>query len=82
MADIDPRARLLRLRMLRDYLEERLMVLTPEEFAGMIRVLIARGGDDSEAVHADTDEAMENLLIALGYGEAVGLIRDEIRWYA
>jgi len=40
------------------------------------------GNYDTEAFHSATDELMEDLLISLGYGAAVEIIRDGERWYA
>jgi hypothetical protein len=38
--------------------------------------------DDTEERHLRTDQMMEDLLISLGYGEGIDLIRGSTRWYA
>jgi hypothetical protein len=57
-------------------------ILTPEEFAQKVKFLIKEGGGDNEVLHSDTDDLMEDLLIALGYEEGIELIRNTKRWYA
>ena len=37
---------------------------------------------DEEEYHGRTDDAMEELLIELGYGDAVAVIRSHGRWYS
>lgn len=54
--------------------------LTPENFRAHVISLIH--GADPEIEHGATDEAMENLLISLGYSEGVEEIRDSQRYYS
>ena len=56
--------------------------LSPEEFKEKIEGIILNLSHDKECCHSSTDDAMENLLIALGYGEAIGLIKTTTRWYS
>jgi hypothetical protein len=55
--------------------------LSPEEFKEKIEGIILNLSHDKEYCHHSTDGAMENLLIALGYGEAIRLIKTTTRWY-
>jgi hypothetical protein len=57
-------------------------ILTPEEFAQKVKFLIKEGRGDNEVLHGDTDDLMEDLLIALGYEEGIEIIRNTERWYA
>jgi len=60
--------------------------MTPERF--LERVLELEGpwgrnwASDPEHSHGETDRLMEEVLIGLGYGAGVDLIRKQIRWYA
>ena len=56
--------------------------MTPEEFKNeVIKGLDPMNGDE-ESTHGNTDYLMEELLIFLGYGEGIELIRKSTRWYA
>ncbi len=54
----------------------------PDTFRRMIKSLIDKLGEDEEACHGKTDDAMEELLISLGYGGGIKLIRNTTRWCA
>lgn len=54
---------------------------TPEQFLAMVQE-ISDENEDVEAFHDLTDTLMEDLLIDLGYGEGIELIRSKERWYA
>ena len=56
--------------------------MTPERFLEEVRIIGMANCGDVEALHAETDNLMEELLISLGYGEGVELIRNMERWYA
>jgi hypothetical protein len=56
--------------------------LTPEEFEAAVREIIKKFAVDNEACHGRTDDLMEDVLISLGYGAGVELIRRTERWYA
>lgn len=56
--------------------------LSPEEFKEKIGGIVHNLYWDHEECHSQTDDAMENLLIALGYGEAIDLIKTTTRWYS
>lgn len=55
---------------------------TPEEMRQETLRIIQECKGDCEGMHSETDNLMEELLIELGYGEMVSLIRDTTRWYA
>ena len=55
---------------------------TPEEMRQQTLDVIQQNRGDCEGMHSETDNLMEELLIELGYGEMVKLIRDTTRWYA
>jgi hypothetical protein len=57
-------------------------VITPEEFVDVIKMIRVSYAGDSEAFHAKTDDAMEDLLVSLGYHDAIEVIRSGTRWYA
>lgn len=62
-------------------------IITPEEAAAKVRDIINANqsdcyGPDVESIHTYTDTLMEEILISLGYGDAVDLIRDTERWYS
>ena len=56
--------------------------MTPERFLEEVRIIGVANCGDVESLHAETDNLMEELLISLGYGEGVELIRNMERWYA
>lgn len=56
--------------------------MTPERFLEEVRIIGTSYCGDLEALHGATDTLMEELLISLGYGEGVELIRSMERWYA
>lgn len=54
---------------------------SPNEFLKQIEDIVYQKGmegPDYELMHLQTDEAMEELLIDLGYGDAISLIRREL----
>lgn len=55
---------------------------TPEEMRQKTLDVIQNCRGDYEGMHEETDNLMEELLIEMGYGEMVSLIRDTTRWYA
>lgn len=55
---------------------------TPEQMVKEVDKIVRTCGGDIEAMHSETDELMENLLIDLGYVDMVKRIRDTERWYA
>lgn len=55
---------------------------TPEQMVKETLRVIQECKCDCEGMHSETDNLMEELLIKLGYGEMVSLIRDTTRWYA
>ena len=60
-------------------------VKSPKEFTKEIEdIVFSKGmeGPDNEIIHIQTDEAMEELLIDLGYGEAIHIIRSIERYYS
>jgi hypothetical protein len=57
-------------------------ILTPRQFLNKIKKIIKHSDGDYEDMHPSTDEAMEDLLISLGYQSGVKLIQDTERWYA
>ena len=57
-------------------------MMTPERFLEKVRQICEEESGDVEAFHDSTDILMEELLISLGYGEGVELIRSMERWYA
>lgn len=61
--------------------EPTIKVMTPDEFAEEAKKILLPLGDP-EGKHHDTDDLMEDLLVSLGYGEGVTIIRDSTRWYA
>jgi hypothetical protein len=57
-------------------------MMTPYEFLQKVKQIERDYTHDVEAMHSRLDEAMEELLIDLGYGEAVEYVRKLERWYA
>ena len=55
--------------------------MTPLEFRADVGLAIKDSVNEEEE-HKKTDELMENLLIELGYGAGIKLIRKTYRWYA
>ena len=55
---------------------------TPEQFLQEVKQIAWDYTHDTETMHSRMDEAVEDLLAALGYGEAVEYIRSLDRWYA
>lgn len=59
------------------------MPLTPEQFTEKIKgIIYGDNSGDTECTHGMSDDAMEELLIELGYGEGIEIIRNSRRWYA
>jgi hypothetical protein len=56
-------------------------MITPEQFVEKVKVRIEKG-EEPEGRHHLTDDLMEEVLIELGYGEGVRLIRATDRWYS
>ena len=56
--------------------------MNPNEFLSKIKQIEWDYGHDVEVMHSRMDEAMEELLFELGYGEAIEYIRRIERWYA
>jgi hypothetical protein len=59
-----------------------LPIPTPEEFKVTVDSVISEIGADTEVVHSKTDDLMEELLVSLGYQDAVESIRKLERWYS
>lgn len=57
-------------------------IMTPEEARTKVMEYLEYWNHDSVYCHIDTDTFMEDLLISLGYGEAVELIRGTEMWYS
>jgi len=60
-------------------------VLSPNDFKKKVEdIIFSKGmeGPDIETTHIQLDEAMEELLIDLGYGDAIHLIRSTERYYS
>lgn len=55
---------------------------TTDSFLEKVKETIRKHNDDVEVMHSVLDELMEDVLIELGYAEAVEHIRDSERWYA
>ena len=56
--------------------------MTAEEFSKSVREIVSAYDGDAEIYHGKIDDLMEELLIELGYGEGVELLRRPARWYA
>lgn len=56
--------------------------MTPEDFLEKIKHIEWMYAGDTEMMHSELDTATENLLIELGYGEAVEYLRKLERWCA
>lgn len=56
--------------------------MNPNEFLEKVRQIAWEYVHDTEAMHSRFDEAMEDLLVELGYGEAVEYVQRHERWYA
>lgn len=61
---------------------EKKNTICPEEFLVICQRILHEDCDDHEAIHSGTDNLMESILIDLGYGEGIELIRNSTRWYA
>lgn len=57
-------------------------MMKPEDFLMKIKQIEWQSHDDIENMHARMDDAMEDLLCDLGYGEAIEYMRGLVRWYA
>lgn len=57
-------------------------MMTPEQFLAKIKHIEWMYACDTEMMHSELDVAMENLLVELGYGEAVEYVQRLERWYA
>ena len=56
--------------------------MKPKEFLEKIKHIEWMYSGDIEMMHSELDVAMENLLVELGYGEAVEYLKRLERWYA
>jgi hypothetical protein len=56
--------------------------MSPEMFRDEVFIILENNQGDTEARHAKLDDLMEELLVSLGYGEGVKVIRSSERWYA
>ena len=56
--------------------------MTPDQFLQKVKQIAWDYMSDAEVMHSMLDEAIEELLIDLGYGEAVEYVRRLERWYA
>lgn len=56
--------------------------LSPRSFAHRMQKLYEEYGGDREAVHAEMDDLMCNLLRSLGYGKGVEIFESTDKWYA
>lgn len=56
--------------------------MNPNEFLEKIKHIEWMYSGDTEMMHSELDVAMENLLVELGYGEAVEYLKRLERWYA
>ena len=54
--------------------------MSPDDFAREMRYKSRK--TDTEAAHGDMDDLMCNLLRELGYGEAVDVFENAVKWYA
>lgn len=52
------------------------------DFLKKVMQIAEESSADEEEYHSRTDDAMEELLIELGYGDAVAVIRSHGRWYS
>lgn len=62
--------------------EEFNSVLSPEEFAKKMLKILTKLEKYPESTHKASDYLVENLLITLGYGEAIEISRSFHRWYS
>ena len=53
-------------------------ILSPEKFLEWLKEM----PQDPESFHICSDDAMADLLRAMGYGEAIDYIEDHERWYS
>ncbi len=56
--------------------------MTPEEFYKVISDIVINYAGDTEVLHSQIDVAMEKLLVELGYGDAIDVIRAQIGYYS
>ena len=56
--------------------------LTPQEFAEKMRSIKRDYDGDTECLHGALDEAMEDLLVSLGYSDGINIAKKCPRWYA
>ena len=56
--------------------------MLPGDFKAVVAQIIKAYGDDQEVCHVRLDNFLESLLVELGYGEGIELIRGSKRWYA
>ncbi len=52
--------------------------ISPEDFLKKLKEM----PQDPEYFHINSDDAMADLLRAMGYGEAIDYIEDHERWYS
>lgn len=56
--------------------------MTPEEFYKVISEIVINYAGDTEILHSQIDVAIEKLLVELGYGDAIDVIKAQGRWYS
>jgi len=57
-------------------------VLTPEEFAIRMRLLVEKHSADVEVFHIKADDLLCSMLCELGYDDGVNAFMDAPKWYA
>jgi len=57
-------------------------VLSPSEFLNRVLAMAKRWDRDPEHAHYEVDELMEAMLVGLGYGAGIDVVRNQTRWYA
>ena len=57
------------------------MAMTPDQFTELMRAA-AGGPGDAEDAHMRVDALMVDLLRSLGYGDAMDIVENMVRWYA
>lgn len=63
-------------------MEEKAKVITPEQFADMMRKLVTRWDDDEEVFRIAADNLITIVLEQLGYGEGVKILLEHPKWYS
>ena len=55
--------------------------MTPQEFANKMQEIF-ENNYDPEGNHCNADDLLCAVLIALGYGEGIGIFKKADKWYA